>query len=384
LTVAAKAAERQLREQALAAFLNDDHHQPVHHYIDQRDILSGSCSESQYDSEIGKRASELKETQQHDETLDAERDRDSQERNTLRRIVKQPDETPWAMPVLALQDGVDSGSLSSVPVKEDDEMEKMRKKARPPMLGGDIDFPRCSSPDQARFDVTQGSEYLRQTMCYLTQAECEPEDGLWSPLRSQASQTSLWSRSSSRAPSKGGLWGGSCVDTGFPSCRGPTGIMTPCHEVVTFPESGDCGRVLRQLPPSPPPSNPDMATPDEQLDLDQTMEVGFDDTFVTQVYNYLSIGYPAIAHDFDEELSKISGISIRELRQDDDLPCARGYIRLGDGERNEEGVTEDNCLRWKAMRIYVQEWAKQQPTMAKSASSLNIGLNAAKRGSWAL
>jgi hypothetical protein len=390
LALAAKAAERQLRERALAAFPNNDCHQPVHHYIDRREIFSGSCPGSQYDIEIRRRAStnwELKEIQKHHEKLETEREREKQKRNTRRRIFKQLNETPWAMPVLELQDGVDSGQIAPVPVpvswKEDDEMEKMRKKARPPMLGGDIDFPRCPSPDQARFDVTQGSEYLRQSMCYLTQTECEPEEGLWSPPRSQASQTSLWSQSPSRAPSKGGLWGGSCVDTGLPSPRGPTGIMTPCHEVEAFPESGDSSRVLRQLPPSPPPSNPDIGNLDEQLDLEQTIESEFDDAFVTQVYNYLSIGYPAVAHDFDEELSKISGIPIRELRQDDDLPCARGYIRLGEGEHNEEGVTEDNCLRWKAMRLYIQEWARQQPTMVKSTSSLSIGLNSARKGSWA-
>ncbi|KAJ9652312.1 hypothetical protein H2201_009228, partial [Coniosporium apollinis] len=63
-----------------------------------------------------------------------------------------------------------------------------------------------------------------------------------------------------------------------------------------------------------------------------TIDEEFDDGFITQVYNYLSLGYPSLARKFDEELSRISGTSITELRQDDALANARGYIRFGDDE----------------------------------------------------
>jgi hypothetical protein len=146
---------------------------------------------------------------------------------------------------------------------------------------------------------------------------------------------------------------------------------------------GDSGHLTRHLPPSPPPSNSGMANLDEKLGLEEIIESEFDDSFVTQVYNYLSIGYPAIARDFDEELSKISGVPVSELQQDDDLPAVRGYIRLGEDEKNEEGITEDTCARWKALRLYVQEWARQQPNMTKSPSNVSLGWNPARKGSWA-
>jgi hypothetical protein len=141
---------------------------------------------------------------------------------------------------------------------------------------------------------------------------------------------------------------------------------------------------LRQahlLPPTPPPSNPDFSGIDEKLALEATIEEEFGDAFVSQVYNYLSLGYPSIGRMFDEELSKISHIPVEELRQDDHLPTSRGYIRLGD-DKTDEDIKEETCMRWRALRIYVKEWARQLPGMA-SEGGLGPG-TAVRRGSWAL
>jgi hypothetical protein len=98
----------------------------------------------------------------------------------------------------------------------------------------------------------------------------------------------------------------------------------------------------------------------EQAGTEETL----DDTLVTQVYNYLSLGYPAVACDYDEELSKISMIPMQELRKDDSLPTSRGYIRLNDDEVF-DGVTEEMCARWKALKLYIHEWGRQRPGMLK-------------------
>jgi hypothetical protein len=140
---------------------------------------------------------------------------------------------------------------------------------------------------------------------------------------------------------------------------------------------------LHQLPPSPPPSNSGVTSLEERLESEVTIESEFDNAFITQVYNYLSLGYPAIARDYDGELSKISRIPISELRADDDLATgARGYIRLGE-EELDNGVTEDMCSRWKALRAYILEWARQQPCMGKPRNVEGIW-GAARKGSWAL
>ena len=135
------------------------------------------------------------------------------------------------------------------------------------------------------------------------------------------------------------------------------------------------------FPPTPPASQADFACIDEKLAIEITIEEEFGDDFVTQVYNYLSLGYPAIARNFDEELSRISHIPVAELRQDDHLATSRGYIRLGeDGNLVDSDITEESCARWKALRVYVQEWGRQRPNM-KEGSAAGITV---RKGSWAL
>ncbi|KAJ9634385.1 hypothetical protein H2199_009043 [Coniosporium tulheliwenetii] len=215
-------------------------------------------------------------------------------------------------------------------------------------------------------------------MCYLTgQTENEEPEGLWQGKEAERPKLSLWSTVSSRRSSGRGPWNGCCFDNGLsPPQKGSSGLLTPRNKTgdpVTTPCPTPVRRSMREgLPPSPPPSNPDSAIDEE-----------FDDGFITQVYNYLSLGYPSLARKFDEELSRISGTSIVELRQDDGLANARGYIRLGDDENvSDLDITEYTCARWRALRVYVREWAKQQPTMAHEQALGASGVSA-RRGSWA-
>jgi hypothetical protein len=270
-------------------------------------------------------------------------------------------------------------------------MERMRRKARPPMLGNDIEFPRCRSPSPARFDVTQGSTFLRAQMCYLTEHagdadECK--EGLWIPKETNTTVgTSMWSQSSSRAPSPGGLWGGCCRGgTGLSPPRGPTGLMTPNHiyDDASNPMETNANPMFRQLPPSPPPSNSGIANQDEKLEIEQSIEEEFNDEFVTQVYNYLSLGYPSLARKYDNELSKISCTPLMDLRHDDSLATSRGYIRLGDDESGKkDGIEEEMCARWKSLRVYIHEWARQQPRMAQQQNHQGGFGVSVRRGSWA-
>jgi hypothetical protein len=387
LELAAKAAERQLREQALAAFPNDDRHTPVDHFIGRDDsttAVSAVSTRSEYDHRhFGSFNWDLKDMRQHHEQLEAKKDRELAQREARRHRLHDSNHGPWGNPFARSSPGKAK--------QKDTEMERMRRKARPPMLGNDIEFPRCRSPSPARFDVTQGSTFLRAQMCYLTEHADDTNDckeGLWIAKEADTTVcTSMWSQSSSRAPSPGGLWGGCCRGgTGLSPPRGPTGLMTPHHvyEEAPNPMETTSNPMFRQLPPSPPPSNSGIANLDEKLDIEQAIEEEFNDEFVTQVYNYLSLGYPSLARKYDDELSKISCTPLSDLRHDDSLATSKGYIRLGDDEcGRKDGIEEEMCARWKSLRVYIHEWARQQPLMAQQQNHQGGFGVSVRRGSWA-
>lgn len=385
LALAAKAAERQLREQAMAAFPNDDFHEPVDHFIDHetedgeaQDRRGSSYSEVNWD---------LKAMREYQDMQDYEKRK--AERQAAQSKMDAESTSPAFNPF-----GNPAGFLDASTAKkigQDREVEPMRKGARPPMLGKNIKFPRCESPEPARFDPTQGCDAVRTAMCYLSEQTKAAEDGkesLWCGKGNgkQTSTTpSLWSTANSRASSTHGLWGGMCVNGPEQSPRGPTGILTPSHE-KSNPMSPNPSPAMSMslLPPTPPASSADFGNIDEKLAIEQTIEEEFGDDFVTQVYNYLSLGYPSMAQPFDPELSKISGISVSELRQDDHLAKSRGYIRLGkDGNLKDAEITEETCTRWRALRTYIQEWARQHPKMSDAPLLEGHGV-AVRKGSWGL
>lgn len=387
LELAAKTAERQLQEQAMAAFPNDDYHEPVAHYVDRDsddiELNTGNAQEKRGPSftEVNW---ELEAMQQYREKQRIEKEKENEQKACR---PKRPAYNPFGNP---------AGFLDSATAKKlaedarDPELDRMRKGARPPMLGKDIKFPRCNSPEPSRFDPTQGCDAVRTAMCYLseqTRAASEKGESLWCGQgngRETSRTPSLWSNANSRASSTHGLWGGMCINGGDKSPRGPTGILTPMHEKAN-PLSPCPTPATSLLPPTPPASATDFSGIDEKLAIEQTIADDFSDDFVTQVYNYLSLGYPSMARPFDAELSKISKISILDLRQDDHLAESRGYIRLGkDGNLTDSLITEETCVRWRALRIYIQEWARQHPNMTEDEFALVGRGTAVRKGSWAL
>ncbi|KAF2831021.1 hypothetical protein CC86DRAFT_133690 [Ophiobolus disseminans] len=384
LELAAKTAERQLREQAMAAFPNSEIHEPVTHYVD-RDSDEMESNGSVVVVERGRSFTEvnweLTAMQKYQQGQRVEK-----KKQTPVDQSKKPAYNPFGNPAGFL----DPATVKKLAEERDPELDQMRKSARPPMLGKDIKFPRCDSPEPSRFDPTQGCDAVRTAMCYLseqTKAASEKGESLWCGQgngRQTSTTPSLWSNANSRASSTHGLWGGMCVNGGDKSPRGPTGILTPMHERPN--PLSPCPTPARSLlPPTPPASTTDFSSIDEKLVLEQTIADDFSDDFVTQVYNYLSLGYPSMARPFDDELSKISKISVIELRQDDHLAESRGYIRLGkDGNLTDSEITEESCMRWRALRVYIQEWARQHPNMAEEEFPIGGRGTAVRKGSWAL
>ncbi|KAK3704408.1 hypothetical protein LTR37_013831 [Vermiconidia calcicola] len=423
LDIERKKARERLEEQALAAYPNIDFgYEAPNHYlnnddddevmeIEDRPVTWDGFEDDDEDLfEMPRREWHRESTTKVPwEQLEMQRYAEEMQRSANKTTAKapttkQPDQTqtpsPW-------------GGFARVkdPMEDNPELKSMRDRARPPMLGGDLVFPRCPSPEPARFDVTQGAAALRNQMSNLAQQaenermEMTGDGGLWNvgPAQNNRVSTIKNQASPSKNPPAKGLWGGFCVDdgekkqsAGLASPSGPTGIMTPKAEApnpfeLAFTEDRPIGLQTPQMK-AQNTNEVDLRTLDAVLitesEFEGMMDREYPDSFITQVYNYLSLGYPSLARPFDEELSKISLIPIAELRQDDKTAKAtpRGYIRLGSDFEGGggEGISEESCVRWQALKRYVREWARQEKNMVKSDGPGGNWGTGARRGSWAI
>lgn len=383
LELAAKAAEKQLKEQALAAFPNESLHQLVEHFYDREtsDDESvegiGMLIDEPTMPEIRRKSTEVgwavKEMQQHQEKLNRQR-----EEETNKKIAAEASNPTFRDPFWTngKTDKSPFSPFTHVQAPSNDkeaELRCMRSAASPPMLGGDLKFRMCPSPKATKFESDQ-------------RRDIQPN----------------------RSENGGGLWGGYCVTAEAGEylspaiVRGPNLIHTPNveHEdpfssafACELPASG------AKTPRSPRDSGVRMlAGLDERLKaevarskVEDALLQEFDDVFVTQVYNYLSLGYPSLARQYDEELARISRISEDELRSDDAKKNAKGYINIQDPFASQNTTPEKKnaenkgyCARWKALRIYILEWARQHPNLSEGGATPNAWGVRARRGSWAI
>lgn len=388
LALAAKAAEKQLREQALAAFPNESFHEIVEHFYDRE--IEGQSDEESVEGigmlidenepirpEIIRRKSTevgwaFKEMQQHQEKLSRQREEETNKK--LAAEASQPSfkDPFWSNGQTEKQSPF---HVPSVPLdkQKEAELKLMRSAASPPMLGTDLKFRMCPSPKATKFESDQRID-----------------------------------EKPNRSDSGGGLWGGYCVTEEAdqylsPAIKGPAMIQTPNVEKEDpfsfqfgsdLPKAGAKSSTSGTKSPRQRSGVGMLTGLDERLKMEiesakknDALLREFDDTFVTQVYNYLSLGYPALARQYDPELAKISQIAESELCADDGKKNAKGYIGINDptnGSEVREGDKDRHkgyCVRWKALRIYILEWARQHPSMANDQPAWGVR---ARRGSWAI
>ncbi|KAL3444319.1 hypothetical protein BJX65DRAFT_283466 [Aspergillus insuetus] len=363
-------SETQLKEQALAAFPNEQVYQPVDHFAIDREE-----EEPPYDAEshirdpglqyrINRRASsadlqlELEYLRRHKEEAGMNRrhyftTRGGRLSQLNRRTSK----------------GVDRAVARGQPEEAweiDRSLAQLRQAASPPMLGRDLVFPQSLTP------ATTISEDSRTHSSNEIHHIFSAFSGLWNANPHTPPQEDC-----------NGLWNGTCK-LGRQSTFGNEalipGLVTPRYaaEPATWKGTTDetpkiGGPVRRQVVRSAVRNSNEPSD-----DIDQE----FNDGFVTQIYNYLSLGYPSVARYYDCELSKVSGVPVAALRADDLNTDAKGHVAIHDSTR--KGSANGACMRWTALRLYVQEWARQQPQMSEADPYHETWGVRERKGSWAV
>ncbi|KAK2741055.1 hypothetical protein FQN57_005795 [Myotisia sp. PD_48] len=377
-----------LKAQALAAFPNEQVYQPVSHFaIDQEEGDSIGDEESietafrQFSIDLSRfrrestadLAWELEEMRRHKE--------ESESRARERRFAAKP--SPFSAAALAAKyreewEMAEGGGYDIIGGwQRGVNLEPMREAASPPMLGDDIVFTKCLSP--------------QSTICPLDQTEATKKED----VPPNDSEPSLWVADHDM-PGYGdaGLWKGTChkdceIHNSNPKVL-DTGLITPGVYATDIP----CGRSAQQTcqtdyinfrPHTPPPEQSHLlqvrsAYTDPTLEREIKLE--FDDQFVTQIYNYLSLGYPCLARDFDPELSKITGVPILELRKDDLNANTRGHLDAPEGPGS--AVSGRKPTRWRALKSYIHEWARQQSRSSGPGAVVDSWGVPERRGSWAV
>ena len=381
LALAARAAERQLREQAMAAYPNENVHEPVDHFAIDRDSEA-----SNDETDCGKLSNDLVRTNLKTVRQESNAGWDVSEMRRHQDVLKGHHHRHQRAEgrgneAGAMESTIECGTeqhfsaLTTGPKNIIGGWQKgvglscMRNAANPPMLGHDLRFPMCISPQKTRIDATQ-SPYSRAEGGTASRQH----SGLWVPHISKSGHSSA-----------GGLWNGVCVaqDKESPSMLKVvrSGLLTPKTEGDNPAGASPHGS---QFPTNRPSF--DLSSMDDMLEFEKDIEAEFDNAFVTQIYNYLSIGYPALARKYDEELSRISRVPIDDLRRDGERTDTRGYVGAPEGSGcDEKALLDGHCARWWALRLYIREWARQQPRMegGKAVSNENWGVRA-RRGSWAI
>ncbi|KAL4993565.1 hypothetical protein BDV10DRAFT_23091 [Aspergillus recurvatus] len=360
-------SENQLKEQALAAFPNEQVYQQVDHFAIDRDE-----EESVYEECINIRDPEL-------EFRTSRRASSADLPSELEYLRKHKEEAGMNRRHYLTTRGACSSTPaahrssrnSEKPAYHDDgwdinsSLTRLRQVASPPMLGGDLIFPQSLTP--------------KTTIC-------ERPNGVYGGHHDFSSLSGLWSSSprSSAQYDIGGLWNGTCKLDLHPTHGIETlsrGLATPKRGV----EDDGSGHLDESFKASDPPHrSPQYAMPSSRNDSNNSecIDQEFNDAFVTQIYDYLSLGYPSIARYYDHELSKVSGLPVAALRADDLNLDAKGHVGVHD--ITNRGAVNGVCMRWTALKLYVHEWARQHPCMLDAGRYHETWGVRERKGSWAV
>ncbi|RAK74919.1 uncharacterized protein BO72DRAFT_434081 [Aspergillus fijiensis CBS 313.89] len=340
--IAAITVEKQLKEQALAAFPNEQDHQPVDHFAIDREEEEFLNNE-RASSHVG-----IPPQYTYRRTSSADL---SWELDYMRRHKEEAEMSDRAMARTRGSPFISPTDVTSLgfrrPARHHDnrvrgrDLEPTRSNATPPMLGEDLIFPQSLSPEST---VCEGSNIqhnvTRNRLCVFS--------GLW-----------YGSPHANNRSNNGGLWEGTCKTSSPQEIQSPRcSIADPTAQTYT-------SSTLQPTDVNRPTENNQLLLPTPHYKIqedfrDESLETELQDGLVTQIYNYLSLGYPCVARYFDHELSRISGISVADLRQDDLNTDARGHVGVSDSPSIGDDISTRACMRWKALQLYIFDWARER------------------------
>ena len=331
LSISPRSAQKQLKEQALAAFPNEQAHEPVDHFVVDWDE----------DEDLGH--TKFRRASSPDLPWALEHMRQHKEQAEMRNEAEAMRDQPPAAAAAASRHGIRL---------------ETNQTATPPMLGEDLVFPQSMSPE--------GTMYAKDI-----------DTGLWGTTAKPGNDGG-----------GGGLWMGTC-NNGVEEKRSKTrkgsllGIPTlEPAPVTTRPNTDDDDVKDIIIVPEPIDEGPETEDVEMEDVPEQNDANEFHDGFVTQIYNYLSLGYPCVARYYDYELSEISGIPVQELRRDDLRTDAKGYAGITHNEARPKDV-ESKCRRWMALRLYIQEFARQT-RRSEGMPTVETWGTLERKGSWAV
>ncbi|PWY65276.1 hypothetical protein BO94DRAFT_570399 [Aspergillus sclerotioniger CBS 115572] len=367
LALATRSAEKQLEEQALAAFPNEQVYQPVDHFaIDKEDEDSVNEDELQvrtrlFPSGKHRRASsadlpwELEYLRRHKEEAEM---CDRAMAGTKRLHFPSIDRRSF-----------DGATQSCGNWTTGFGLPQTKQGPSPPMLGDDLVFPQSFSPET--------------TICESNSTEHKyPQDKSYHPPGLWYANSHLFDNCDG-----GGLWMGTCRSSKFPDSEDSRSV---CMRV-----SGDAGEptpkcstgTLTEHEKPPPVYSREVQASmhtNQHISKDEDLDRELNDSVVTQIYNYLSLGYPCVARYYDYELSIVSGIPVADLRRDDLKTDAKGYVSIMSGNSMDKRVAKGGCMRWIALRLYIQEWARKRPRMTEGDGDHGTWGVCERKGSWAI
>ncbi|PYI07442.1 hypothetical protein BO78DRAFT_396494 [Aspergillus sclerotiicarbonarius CBS 121057] len=366
LALAARSAEKQLKEQALAAFPNEQVYQPVDHFaIDKED-------EDCVNEELQVRT-KLFTSGRHRRASSADL---PWELEYLRRHKEEAEMCDRAM---AGTKGLHFPPIDHRPSDGATQscgnwatglgLTETRQGISPPMLGDDLMFPHSLSPET--------------TICESgTFEHNHPKDKSSHPPGLWYANPHLFDSCDS-----GGLWMGTCKSNQFPNF-GDSRSLCMHMNGDAGEHSSQCSTGMLTKPEKLPPGYPrDVQTltqTRQHVSQDEGLDRELNDSFVTQIYNYLSLGYPCVARYYDHELSIVSGIPVADLRRDDLKTDAKGYVSVMNENSIDRRVAKGGCMRWMALRLYIHEWARKRPKMIEGDGDHGTWGVCERKGSWAI
>ena len=362
LSLAARSAKDQLKDRTLANFPNEQIHQPIDHFAINTEDDAHLSDKGPVEKE---HSATCRRTSSGDLSWELEYIRHHREEAEVRSQAMLDSPTP----AMAAREILNTATEIQAGEDGDEQYDGVlgARATSPPLLGDDLIFPRSLSPQGTRHI---NGNITSQHRGYFDQLY-QPPEGLWCAnlhvVRSGGD----------------GLWMGTCRKDGerdekslfqgpITSADEHQDIPTYADELVSYEDASPLSYGSMNSRNFDDASRSFMAQDD--------LEKGIDDGFVTQIYNYLSLGYPCVACHYDLELSEISSMPVKELQQDDLRTDDKGYVGIIEGTAGNTEPTGCISMRWMALRLYIQEWVKRQPRIASNLGASGV---CERRGSWA-